>query len=102
ISRLSCRGGREQAGAAAARLIAAGIKPGDRVLLAAANHPSWAISFFGILMAGATVVPLHAAGDAGVAANLQRASRARVFVSDQKVKDRVASSLDGVTFVDYH
>ena len=102
LSRLSFREWREQAGAAAARLISAGVRPGDRVLLAAANHPSWAISFFGILMAGATVVPLDAAVDADVAANLQRASRARVFVSDAKVQLRTASSLEGVTFIDYH
>jgi long-chain acyl-CoA synthetase len=101
LSRLSFREWREQAGAAAARLIGAGVRPGDRVLLAAANHPAWAISFFGILMAGATVVPLDAAVDPDVAANLQRASGARVFVSDQKVKDRVGALLEGVTFFDY-
>jgi len=102
LSRLSFREWREQAAAAAARLVSAGVRPGDRVLLAAANHPSWAISFFGILMAGATVVPLDAAVDADVAANLQRASRARVFVSDAKVQARVSSALDGALFVDYH
>jgi long-chain acyl-CoA synthetase len=102
LSRLSFREWREQAGAAASRLVAAGVRPGDRVLLAAANHPSWAISFFGILMAGATVVPLDAAVDAEVAQNLQRASRARVFVSDEKVKTRVAGALEGVAFMDYH
>ncbi|HEX2875329.1 MAG TPA: AMP-binding protein [Polyangiaceae bacterium] len=103
LSRLSFREWREQSGAAAARLITAGVKPGDRVMLAAANHPSWAISFFGILMAGATVVPLDAAVDAEVAANLQRASRARVFVADAKVKARVSASLPSdVSFVDYH
>ncbi len=101
LSRLSFREWREQAGAAAARLIQSGVKPGDRVLLAAANHPAWAISFFGILMAGATVVPLDAAVDADVAANLQRASGARVFVSDRKVKDRVGPALGGVNFFDY-
>ena len=101
LSRLSFREWREQSGAAAARLIGAGVRPGDRVLLAAANHPAWAISFFGILMAGATVVPLDAAVDADVASNLQRASRARVLVSDQKVKDRVEASLEGVAFFDY-
>jgi long-chain acyl-CoA synthetase len=102
LSRLSFREWREQAGAAASRLVNAGVRPGDRVLLAAANHPSWAISFFGILMAGATVVPLDAAVDADVALNLQRASRARVFVSDQKVKTRLSGALTDVQFVDYH
>jgi long-chain acyl-CoA synthetase len=102
LSRLSFREWREQAGAAAARLIRQGVRPGDRVMLAAANHPSWAISFFGILMAGATVVPLDAAVDVDVAQNLQRASRARVFVSDAKVQQRLSGALQGVEFCDYH
>lgn len=102
LSRLSFREWREQAGAAAARLIRSGVRPGDRVMLAAANHPSWSISFFGILMAGATVVPLDAAIDAEVAQNLQRASRARVFVCDAKVQQRLSSTLTGVEFCDYH
>jgi long-chain acyl-CoA synthetase len=102
LSRLSFREWREQAGAAAARLIREGVRPGDRVLLAGANHPSWAIAFFGILMAGAIVVPLDAAIEPEIAANLQRASRARVFVSDAKVRARVESALEGVTFRDYH
>jgi len=102
LSRLSFREWREQAGAAAARLIRDGVRPGDRVLLAGANHPSWAISFFGILMTGATVVPVDAAIEPEIAANLQRASRAQIFVSDSKVQKRVASALVGVRFVDYH
>jgi long-chain acyl-CoA synthetase len=102
LSRLSFREWREQAGAAAARLIRSGVRPGDRVMLAAANHPAWAISFFGILMAGATVVPLDPALDVDVAQNLQRASRAKVFVSDAKVKQRLSGALQGVTFADYH
>jgi long-chain acyl-CoA synthetase len=102
LSRLSFREWREQAGAAAARLIRSGVKPGDRVMLAAANHPSWAISFFGILMAGATVVPLDAAIDVEAAQNLQRASRATVFVSDAKVRQRLATELEGMGFADYH
>jgi long-chain acyl-CoA synthetase len=102
LSRLSFREWRERAGAAAARLMRAGVRPGDRVLLAGANHPSWAISFFGILMAGATVVPLDAAIDADAATNLQRASRARLFVSDAKVERRLSSQLGDVAFYDYN
>jgi long-chain acyl-CoA synthetase len=110
LSRLSFREWREHAAAAAARLVREGVRPGDRVMLAGANHPSWAISFFGILMAGATVVPLDAAIEAEAAANLQRASRARIFVCDAKVKQRVAPQLrsgpndprEDVKFWDYH
>ena len=58
----------QQSGAIAASLSAHyGVKPGDRVLLAAQNHPAWAITFFGILKAGATVVPLDPNIDASSA-----------------------------------
>lgn len=40
-------------------LIAAGIQPGDRVLLASPNKPEFVIAFFGILKAGAVVVPIN-------------------------------------------
>jgi long-chain acyl-CoA synthetase len=39
--------------------------------------------------------------DADVAQNLQRASRARVFVSDAKVQQRLSGTLQGVEFCDY-
>ena len=43
----------------AAALAAAGIKPGDRVALQLPNIPQFLISYFGILKAGAVVVPLN-------------------------------------------
>jgi long-chain acyl-CoA synthetase len=49
---------RRRAHACAARLADVGIHPGARVALVARNSPEWAISFFGVLAAGATVVPL--------------------------------------------
>lgn len=39
-------------------LVAAGIKPGDKVALSCPNLPYFPIVFFGILKAGATIVPL--------------------------------------------
>ena len=42
----------------AARLQALGLEPGDRVLLSGANHPDWAVAYFGILRAGLVAVPL--------------------------------------------
>jgi long-chain acyl-CoA synthetase len=44
--------------ACATRLADSGIHPGDRVALVAKNSPEWAIGFFGILAAGASVVAL--------------------------------------------
>ena len=40
-------------------LMARGIKPGDRVALSCPNVPAWPIVYYGILKAGATVVPLN-------------------------------------------
>ncbi len=36
-----------------------GVKPGDRVLLCMQNSPQWALAFYGILRAGAVVVPVN-------------------------------------------
>jgi len=39
-------------------LIAAGVRKGDRVALLAENSPQWVMTYFGILRAGAIVVPI--------------------------------------------
>ncbi len=39
-------------------LLAQGLKKGDRVMLIGENRPEWPISYFGILRAGGTVVPI--------------------------------------------
>jgi long-chain acyl-CoA synthetase len=58
LSRVSYREWLERSEAVAARLAAHGVTPGQRVILAARNHPNWAIAFFGALLCGAVVVPL--------------------------------------------
>lgn len=49
----------EAAARVAAGLAARGIGPGDRVALSCPNLPSFAVVYFGVLKAGATVVPLN-------------------------------------------
>jgi fatty-acyl-CoA synthase len=49
---------REDALAAARRMIAAGVKPGDRLALIAETSPDFAALFFGAIYAGAWPVPL--------------------------------------------
>jgi len=49
----------QASGLLAANLAAAGIEPGDRVALQLPNIPQFLISYFGILKAGAVVVPLN-------------------------------------------
>src|SRR6478735_9943821 len=48
-----------QASRAAAGLTALGIRPGDRVALSCPNLPYFPIAYYGILKAGAVVVPLN-------------------------------------------
>jgi long-chain acyl-CoA synthetase len=61
---ISYRELRRRAHACASRLADVGIHPGDRVALVGRNSPEWAIAFFGILAAGASVVPIDRALDA--------------------------------------
>jgi long-chain acyl-CoA synthetase len=55
---------RKRAWSAASMLAEAGVHPGAKVALVARNSPEWAIAFFGVLRAGASVVPLDPALDA--------------------------------------
>ncbi|HVU03916.1 MAG TPA: AMP-binding protein [Polyangiaceae bacterium] len=99
LSRITFREWRSRSLACAARLAELGVKPGDRVVLAAANHPAWAIAFFGIQYAGATAVPVDAAIEAGPAGNIVRASRAKVLLCDGPVDERLRPSLrDAIRF----
>jgi len=94
LSRITFREWYARSRACAARLRALGVEKGDRVMLAGSNHPAWPITFFGIQLAGGTAVPVDAAIEAGPAANIQKASRAKVFVADRAVTLRVKSALD--------
>ncbi|MBV9956855.1 MAG: AMP-binding protein, partial [Acidobacteria bacterium] len=49
---------RELATRAGAFLASAGIKPGDRVMLLSHNAPEWGMSYFGVMKAGATCIPV--------------------------------------------
>jgi long-chain acyl-CoA synthetase len=93
LSRLSFSEWRERSAACAARLVEAGVRPGDRVLLAAKNHPAWPIAFFGILKVGATVVPLDANVEPAVALTLREASGAKILLADSFVSERLADVL---------
>lgn len=97
LSRLSYRDLHRHAAALGRRLQAAGVEPGARVLLGGANHPAWPVAFFGILYAGATVVPIDANIDERAARVLADASRARILIGDAKLRARVAEHLPGVT-----
>src|SRR5262245_15994981 len=57
--RMTYRELREQAHRAANALTALGVRPGDRVALMVPNRPEFTVAYFGILLAGAIVVPLN-------------------------------------------
>jgi long-chain acyl-CoA synthetase len=93
LSRVTFRDVGERMNATSARLASAGITKGDRVVLGAQNHPDWAIAYFGILRAGATVVPIDPALDALGLSNVVRESRARVAIWDSQVETRTGAQL---------
>jgi long-chain acyl-CoA synthetase len=58
--RATVAGFRAAAFAFAQRLIADGVKPGDRIALVMRNLPEWPVAFWGGVLAGAIVTPLNA------------------------------------------
>ncbi|HYD42157.1 MAG TPA: AMP-binding protein [Anaeromyxobacter sp.] len=73
----------------AAFLAAAGVKRGDRVLLASENRPEWAVAYFGILRAGAAAVPVDAQLTEAELVNLWRSAGARIAIVSDEVAERV-------------
>jgi 1-acyl-sn-glycerol-3-phosphate acyltransferase len=88
LTRTSFADVRRGADAMAARLAAAGVGLGDRVALSGHNHPDWAIAFFGIVRAGATVVPVDPALDAPAWGRVLGESGARAVAWDRTVERR--------------
>jgi long-chain acyl-CoA synthetase len=83
--RLTYRELDQASGLLSAALTASGIEPGDRVALQLPNIPQFLISYFGILKAGAVVVPLNV---------LLRAPEVAFHLSDSGA--RVLITWDGV------
>lgn len=78
----------EQAQACAARLYELGVKPNDRVVLSAKNHPYWPVAYFGILRAGATAVPVDPDMEPHSMLNVIAASKAQVAIFDSHVEKK--------------
>src|SRR5207249_10179420 len=83
---------------AAEALGARGVQAGDRVMLLAENRPEWGITYFGILKAGATVVPVDPNATPEEVRNLMASSRAKAAV----ISDRTAARLlrEGLTLAE--
>src|SRR5215470_3544616 len=64
-----------------------GIKQGDRVLLFSHNMPEWGMTYFGILKAGATAIPIDPASSIKEIVNFARAGEASAIVLSRKLAD---------------
>ncbi|WP_370946275.1 AMP-binding protein [Amycolatopsis sp. cg5] len=83
----------------AARLIAAGVEPGDRVALRLPTSPDFAVSFFAALRAGAIVVPISPQAPGPELLQLLEHSGAKLVVEREPVDglpDEVSSVAPGV------
>lgn len=90
----SFRAFKERSRAAAVRLLAAGVKPGDKVILSGDNHPAWPVVFFGILRAGAVAVPVESGMALPQVKNIEEASGAKLAVLDVEMAEGLGGGLD--------
>ncbi len=82
---------------AAGFLAEKGIKQGDRVILLSNNMPEWGMTYFGILKAGATAVPIDPASSVDEIVNFAKAGEVSAIILSPKLayenpdlKDRIA------------
>jgi long-chain acyl-CoA synthetase len=94
LVRVSYQELRERALAVSGELARLGVLPGDRVILSGKNHPSWAMAYFGILRAGATVVPVDPELDPKAFLNIARSAKARIMLIDDGVLQRCAPEIE--------
>lgn len=62
-----------------------GIKQGDRVILFSNNMPEWGMTYFGILKAGATAIPIDPASSVDEIVNFAKAGEASAIVISPKL-----------------
>ncbi|HEY6173665.1 MAG TPA: AMP-binding protein, partial [Kofleriaceae bacterium] len=84
----------------AATLRRAGVATGDRVVLMSENRPEWGLSYFAILLAGATAVPLDRELSLPEVTNLARVSQAKALILSRKVVERLAGEANIAVPVD--
>ncbi len=82
----------------ASELIARGVQPGDRVVLAMRNLPEWPAVFYGAALAGAIATPLNAwwSSEELIYGLKDSGATAAVFDADRykRVRDRIGDCLD--------
>src|SRR5215207_8022079 len=81
---------------AAGFFAANGIQHGDRVILFSNNMPEWGITYFGILKAGATAVPIDPASSVEEIINFAKAGEVSAIVLSPKLADESPDLADKV------
>jgi long-chain acyl-CoA synthetase len=76
---------RELATRAAGFLAGEGIKPGDRVMLVSHNAPEWGMTYFGVLKAGASCIPVDPESTTDEIINFARAGEAAGIILSEKL-----------------
>jgi long-chain acyl-CoA synthetase len=71
------------------KLLAEGVRSGDRVLLMSENRPEWAMAYFGILKAGAAAAPLDQNLSPQEVRNCAAAARAKILLASPRVAERL-------------
>ena len=74
---------------------ARGVEPGSRGGLIAQNAPEWGTAYFGVLLTGATLVPLDAKLTAAEIANILRRCGAAVLLTCDVNADKARAAADG-------
>ncbi len=74
-------------------LLKEGVKRGERVMLLSENRPEWPVSYFGILRAGATSVPVDTSLGEAEVVNIARRAEARLIL----ISEEAAGELPGLT-----
>jgi long-chain acyl-CoA synthetase len=82
---------RELATRAAAFFASHGIKNGNRVMLFSHNAPEWGMTYFGVLKAGATCIPVDPESSTEEVVNFARAGEASGIVISDKLKEERSS-----------
>src|SRR5437660_10749397 len=85
---------RELATRAAAFFASHTIKNGDRVMLFSHNAPEWGMTYFGVLKAGATCIPVDPESSTEEVVNFARAGEASGIVISDKLKQDRSSLLE--------
>ncbi len=66
-----------------------GVGRGDRVVLASEGRPEWGMTYFGILLSGATAVPVDIDLSSDELRNIVRAARARGAIASPNLVDKL-------------